>query len=726
MNRFSLILLWIVLLQAALVLPVPAEEGMWPLSELGRLDLASKGLRIDPLKVYNPNGISLIDGIINLSGCTASFVSSEGLILTNYHCAFRAVQSVTTPEKDYFREGFMTRERSEEVQAPGYTVRIIDSYRDVSGQVLSVVRKRMTHGQRTRAIEKKIKSILKREEKRHPGKRADVAEMFPGKTYVLFLYTYLRDVRLVYAPPRSIGEFGGEEDNWMWPRHTGDFAFLRAYTAPGGAPADYAVDNVPYHPRMHLQVGAEGVSEGDFVFIPGYPGRTYRHRTSHFLEYEETFRMPWAVETYGWMIRALEDMSARDRSVAIRLSPQLKGLWNVIKNYRGKLKGMRNAGITEQRREQEALLEKYIASSPDLEKRYGGVLDEIGDVFSNLRKNGETRMYLQQIHRGSALLSNAMLLYEAAVERRKPDLKRKTAYMDRNFSRLKPRVLRRYRSLHLPADRALLQGILERLLALPETDYCRPLRQFLGNGKDAVAHFLDTAYAETTLKDRKTAEAFFRAKPEDFENSRDPFIRLMLRLYPVMQKLEEEGKVRKGRLDEQLARLIEVRRLMLGRDFIPDANSTLRLTMGRTRGYSPSDAVTCAPFTTVSGLVEKHTGVSPFVAPARLRQLVSEKRYGRFADSRLKEVPVAMLYDCDTTGGNSGSPVLDAYGRLVGLNFDRVFEATVNDYAWSDRYSRSIGVDIRFILWFLDEYSGADHLLREMKVAGRDLSGEKR
>ena len=275
-----------------------AEEGMWPMSEIHKLDLRSKGLEIEPAAIYNPDSISLIDGICKLDGCTGSFVSPKGLILTNHHCAYGAIQTASSLEHDYIQDGFMAQSPSHEIQAKGYTVRITESYRDVSVEVLSAVTTEMDFAERTKAIDKKIKQIVKAAENNQPGKRAEVSEMFSGRTYVLFIYTYLKDVRLVYAPPRSIGEFGGEIDNWMWPRHNGDFSFMRAYVAADGSPAEYSPDNVPYQPKKYLQVAPEGVDEGDFVFIFGYPGRTYRHRTSHYLAYEQDIRMPYVADLY--------------------------------------------------------------------------------------------------------------------------------------------------------------------------------------------------------------------------------------------------------------------------------------------------------------------------------------------------------------------------------------------------------------------------------------------
>ena len=264
-----------------------ADEGMWPITEIEQINLKSKGLTIPVKEIFNPEGISLMQAIVRLSGCTASFVSPDGLIITNHHCAFGAVQRASTTENDYLANGFLAGSRSEEIPAQGYTASIMENYIDVSSDVLSVVTENMDLVERTKAIDKKKKELLLQAEEDYPGKRAEISEMFIGKSYLLFIYTRLRDIRLVYVPPIAIGEFGGENDNWIWPRHTGDFSFVRAYVAPDGSPADYSEENIPYQPKIHFQVAPEGVNEEDFVFIMGYPGRTFRHRTSYYMAYEE-------------------------------------------------------------------------------------------------------------------------------------------------------------------------------------------------------------------------------------------------------------------------------------------------------------------------------------------------------------------------------------------------------------------------------------------------------
>jgi hypothetical protein len=698
--------------------PLFSEEGMFPLSEIHKLDLKSKGFKIDPQELYNPKGVSLIDGIINLSGCSASFVSSKGLILTNYHCAFRGIQSITTKEKDYLRTGFFANNQAEEVEAKGYTVRITESYQDVSKEVLGVIKKNMTHSQRTKAIERQIKKIVVKIEKKNPGKRAEVAEMFKGKTYVLFIYKYLKDIRLVYAPPRSVGEYGGEVDNWMWPRHTGDFAFMRAYTAPDGSTADFSPKNIPYTPKNFLKVAPEGVKEEDFVFILGYPGRTHRHKTSHFISYEEEIRMPYVVDLYSWIIDLNEKMSLKDRSIAIKLAPTIKGLWNTKKRSMGQLHGLKNLELAKRRAEEEKNLQAFIEADQNLKKKYGHLLKEIGDAYSGIRQNAKYRLTVSYLLRFPCLLSSAFTVYEASIERGKRDTDRESAYMDRNFTRTKRRLSRNLRNFYEPSDKTILKELMMRALKL-QGDQSIPVLREIVKGKNmdkALDEYLESAYKQTALKDSKVFPGLFKKSKKQLEAMTDPFMVLARSLYPLSRQIKESQKKENGILDRLYSDLIDVKKKFVGKEFIPDANRTLRLTFGRIRGYWPKDAVYSRPFTTLTGVIEKNTGESPFVVPKKLFDLHEKKDYGKFAHPQLNDVPVAMLYNLDTTGGNSGSPILNERGELIGLNFDRVWEATINDYAWDEKYSRSIGVDIRYILWFLNKFSNTNYLLKEMGI----------
>jgi hypothetical protein len=547
--------------------------------------------------------------------------------------------------------------------------------------------------------------------------------MFQGKTYVLFIYRFIKDVRLVYAPPRSIGEFGGELDNWMWPRHTGDFALMRAYVKPDGTTSDYNQGNVPFHPKKYLTVAPGGVQAEDFVFILGYPGTTHRQNTSHFLAYEEEVRMPYVVDLYDWIIKLKEKMSELDRGTAIKLSASLKGLWNNVTRSRGQLKGLKNLQLVEKRREKEKALQEFIISDAARQKKYGKLLDGIKNVYDEKRLHAHFNLNLEYLvsSRTTTIMSTAFKIYTAACERRKKDTEREEEYMDRNFDRTIKRVEIDLRNYYEPADKAILKELLVRAAKLEGENQLPALQDIIKNDDPvkAIDVFVEKAYGNTKLNDPAVAMALFKKSEQELQAVTDPFIILACKLYPSYQKLKDDQKREKGILDPLLAQLIDVKKEFIGKDFIPDANSTLRLSFGRVRGYSPADAVYMMPFTTLGGIIEKHNmhnGEEPFTASQDLIALWRAKDFGQFSHPGLHDVPVAMLYNTDTTGGNSGSPVLNAKGQLVGLNFDRVFEATINDYAWDESYSRSIGVDIRYILWFLKKFSGVDYLLKEMGV----------
>ncbi len=348
---------------ATLLGNLQADEGMFPMSELAKLDLKAKGIELTADELFNPKGLSLVDGVCRVNGCTGSFVSSRGLIITNHHCAYDAIQKASTPQNDLLADGFRAAILSDEVPAPDYQVRVTEDYRDVSAEVLAAVAGDMSSLDRKKAIDKRAKELEAQAEKDNKGLRAEVAEMFAGKTYVLFLYTYLKDVRLVFAPPQSVGNFGGEVDNWEWPRHTGDFSFMRAYTAPDGTSATFAKENVPYKPKRFVQVEPNGVGENDVVFLLGYPGRTARHKTASFLKFEQSVRLPTIVELFQWQIDAMTQAGAADRSVEIKQASRIRSLGNVEKRSRGQLQGLLRAGIVPHREQQEASRYRYEAGN---------------------------------------------------------------------------------------------------------------------------------------------------------------------------------------------------------------------------------------------------------------------------------------------------------------------------------------------------------------------------
>jgi hypothetical protein len=711
--------LFISLLLANLAL---SDEGMYPISEIQKLNFRAKGLQIDPKEVYNPNGISLIDAVVQIGGCTGSFVSNEGLILTNHHCAFSAVQAASSADRDYVTHGLLARTREEEIPAPSLTVRITESYRDVSKEVLSVVTEGMDLAQRTRAITRRSNEIVDEAERANPGKRVEVSEMFAGRTYVLFVYTFLRDVRLVYVPPRSVGEFGGEYDNWVWPRHTGDFSFARVYVAPDGSPAPYSPANVPYMPRRFLKVNPAGAEEGDFVFLLGYPGRTFRHQPSQFIEYQQHYRLPYTASLYEWQIRVMEELGKGDRSVAIKHDARIKSLANVMKRSRGQVKGMERLNLVERKQQEERDLQMFIEANAQRKKTYGTMLKEIATVYADMTARAESELILEMLLENSltspTMLRRAFILHEASLELQKADVDRLSAYQDRNLNTTKSALLRGFRDYYEPTDRAFLKELLLQAASLP-SDQRLPAIEKLVGGSDpepAIDRFIDTAFKQSKLGDEELVLNAVGKTPTEVAAIDDPFLRLIDALYPTLQQVREAKQRREGALSRLSALYVDVKEQWLKTAFIPDANRTLRLTYGYVRGYSPADATYYSPITTLRGVIEKTTDEPPFNTPQEIIDLYRAKQFGRYKHAKLNDVPVAILYNTDTSGGNSGSPVINARGELVGVNFDRAFEATINDFAWSESYSRSIAVDIRYVLWVTEMVGKAPHLLKEMGV----------
>jgi hypothetical protein len=697
-----------------LIIPIAADEGMHPISGIKSLNLESKGLAIDPDDIFNPDKICLVDGVCKVNGCTGSFISPKGLIFTNHHCAYRAIQSASTKENDYLTDGFHAKTFSGEIPATGYTVRVTESLRDVSKEVLSVVTEEMLDSDRSKAISKKRKEIEKEAESANPGLRAEVAEMFTGKTYVLFMYTYIKDVRLVFAPPASVGVFGGDVDNWEWPRHTGDFSYMRAYVAPDGSTAAYSKDNIPYQPRKYIQVAAKGVDEGDFVFLLGYPGRTARHKTATFLKYEEQVRLPYIVDLYNWQIDTMLADGKADRDVALKHSSRIKRLANVEKRSRGQLKGLRRANITATRAQMESELQQFVDEDPELREVHSLTLAEIAAVYQEMTERSKFELNFSNLIQACRGLYVAFRIFDAANERTKPDLDRESAFMDKNFDLTKNRLMLDINDLHSPTDKKMLAGMVARLKTIEQAQAIPGLEPLFK--PEDLTDVIDQMYADSLINDKTFVASALTMTPSELMETKDPFIKLVADLYPAFLELREKNKQRNGELGKLYSKFIDSKKLFLKTDFVPDANATLRMTYGRIRGYSPEDAVYKSPITTLKGVLDKTTGVEPFITPQKIIDLRRARDFGSFKNSKLNDIPVCILYDTDTTGGNSGSPILNSEGQLVGVNFDRAFEATINDFAWNQSYSRSIGVDIRYALWITGKVFKADNLLEEIGV----------
>lgn len=710
----SKIFLFLIILLSFAFIPSVPDEGMFPLNDIRNLDLKSAGLKISIDEVYNPEGVSLVDALVKVGGCTGSFVSEEGLILTNHHCIFGAVQEASTVENNYLENGFVANTRDEEIPAKGLTCRITVSYEDVSAEVLEAADKADDISKRTDAISIKIREIIKREEEKDSTIKAEVSEMFVGESYVLFRYQMINDVRIVYAPPRSIGEFGGESDNWVWPRHTGDFAFLRAYVAPDGSPAKYSENNIPFKPKKHLQVNADGVDENDFVFLLGYPGRTFKHQPSHFIVNQEKFLLPYISKLYRWMIDHYEAKGADDPEFALEKATLIKNLANVEKNYRGKLQGLERLKLVQKKQNEEKQLQEFINSNSELKDKYGNVLKEIDDVYQEIFESGRLPYLLSALSRFVNYYRLADMFVEYKIEIQKPDSVRKSRYTEKSIPQFLSSIDNLYNEYNPEMDKALFKKILKDALTFPELNTVGVFR-FLSE-VESIDSYVDKLYSDSFVKSSEDYLSKLLDEELSTESLNDPLISLAQKFYELNESETAKRNRINGKLNILLANMMEVKRIWLEKSFIPDANSTLRLTYGYILGYTPADAVYYSPITSLKGVIEKGREERDYKLLPKLRELYNKKEFGRFYNEKLGDVPVAILYNTDTSGGNSGSPIMDAYGRVVGVNFDRAFEATINDFTWSAEYSRSIGVDIRYILWVTQKVGGADFLLKEMGV----------
>lgn len=696
------------------------DEGMYPLSELKKVNLSEAGLKIGQKEIYNPEGISLIDALVNVGGCTGSFVSGEGLIITNHHCAFSAVQLASTPENDYLDKGFVARSREQEIQAKGLTCRITDSYEDVSDKVLAAAAGVTDPASRIRLINAGMKKLAAGAEAQDSTIKAEVSEMFMGKTYVLFRYKTIKDVRLVYVPSRNIGEFGGETDNWVWPRHTGDFSFMRAYVAPDGSSAGYSKDNIPYTPKRFLRVNPKGVNEEDFVFILGYPGKTFRNRPAQYIQYQQDYLLPYVAGLYEFQTKVMEEAGKTDKATELKLATRIKRNANVLKNYRGKLKGLNSLALAEQKREDDTRLAEFINSNVELKEKYGSLMKDIDDLYRLTNNDAYRELWFAQIYRSTSLLDIARQLntFKETIAS-KPMAERITFFKD-SIGSLEQKLKDIYQSFDPETDRKILTKMLTDASKLPAVQRINAVDKRIQKGfssQDQIEKFVGNSFLYTRLKDSGFVFDNLLQSYRNLITYNDPLLVFETNLREQVNALKPEKERREGLLNTLMGNYIAVKELFKQQNFIPDANSTLRLTYGRVKGYSPADATYMKPFTTVKGIFEKgSSGNSEFTYPKELKDLWLKKDFDPFMKKSLNDVPVAFLYDLDTTGGNSGSPVMNAYGELIGVNFDRAYEATINDYAWNESYSRSIGVDIRYVLWIASKVDKADFLMDEMGI----------
>lgn len=697
-----------------------ADEGMFLLKDLQKLGLEAKGLKIPVSQLYSAGKPSISDAVCQVGGGSGSFVSPEGLILTNHHVAYGAVQRISIPGKDFIHDGFLAINRAEELPAKGYEVRITFDYVDVTDRVLAEAKKTSTPIEYTKTIEAISKKIVAEFEKAEPGIECSVRAFYGGMKYYAMKMLVLKDIRIVYVPPQSIGEFGGETDNWMWPRHTGDFSFLRAYTGKDGKPAEFSQENVPYKPRTWLRMPSEDLKEGDFIFIMGYPGFTERFQPTFYIDYLQNLTYPWFVKTYSKFVKIMEGFSSQNPEARMRLAGLMKGFNNTIKNYQGNMLGFEKIQLLSIKKDFEKELESYAAADPKMKKEFSEILSAYSKIYAKKVKYAPKELALQKLQRSSRLLSSAYQLYKFSTEKGKPDLERDAGYQERDIPKIKRSLSLSGLSLYVPADIEMFIEALKEAALLP-TDINIEAISSLFKGKtgkeldDAIREYAQKAYSASKLGNADVLNGLFGKDTSDLLATGDPFIILS-------EGLEKDNIWRQNFNREINGELAKVDPRYVG--FIQasgkggaysDANGTIRLTYGYVKGYKPRDAVYYSPFTTLAGVIEKDTGEEPFDVPEKLKDIFKAKDLGRYASQHTNDdVAVAFISDSDTTGGNSGSPVMNAKGEMVGILFDGNWEALTSDFLFQPPLTRSISVDIRYVLFVTDKYAGAKHILKEM------------
>jgi hypothetical protein len=698
-----------------LALIAGADEGMWMPHQMKDLNLKAQGLRMNPDDLYKKDGTGLMSAVVNLGGGTGEFVSPEGLVLTNHHVAYGAIQRASSKDNDYINAGFLARTRGEEIPAQGYTVGVLLGYEDVTAQVNAYFKPKMTPRQRYDAYDRAQKELIAAAEKAGKDLRCSLAAMYSGNAYYLTTFKQIRDVRLVYAPPQDLGNFGGETDNWMWPRHTCDFSFLRAYVAPDGTAADYSLTNVPYKPKVWLKVSLDGFQEGDFTFVMGYPGRTYRNYALPELKADRE-NMAKRIKDIQDIIGFYEAAGKNDKEVEIRYAGQVKGLYNGLKNMQGKLEGFEKYDLVAKKAVQEKELLDWINADPARAKKFGAAPAALEAFLARQKAFGARTELLNGVLGGSTILSQAYNIVRIVAEMQKPDKDREQAYQERNLPRIKQGIQLAERGYVFATDKELLNWTLKRLKSAhpDEAKWPASLKELAAGTEAEIAARVDAMYAKTALGDPAKRLELLGLKPAQLAAVDDPFLKIAAGMEQELKGVREESKSM-GREGADLKMAYEAAILEMKKGtYPPDANGTIRFTYGPVMGYQPRDAVMYLPQTTVKGVVEKDTGVFPFKVPAKVKDLWKAKDFGPYMDARLKDVPACFLNTTNVTGGNSGSPTFNAKGEQVGIIFDMTYESVIGDYYIIPELQRSISVDVRYVLWITDKFSGATHIIKEM------------
>lgn len=697
-----------------------ADEGMWLpvlLKSLNESDMQSKGLKLSAEDIYSINKSSLKDAVVQFGGgCTAEIISDKGLLLTNHHCGYGQIQAHSTVENDLLTNGFWAMNQSQELPNPGLTVTFIVRMEDVTAKVLANVKSDMTDAEREKAVNEAI-AVITKEVTSASRYGAFIRPFYYGNEYYMFVTETFRDIRLVGAPPSSIGKFGGDTDNWVWPRHTGDFSMFRIYANKNNEPADYSADNVPYKPKYVIPVSLKGAEENDFTMVYGFPGRTTEYLSSYAVDMIMNESDPAKVKIRETRLKILdEDMKASDK-VRIQYSAKYAGLANYWKKWAGEINGLKKLDAINKKKAFEQELMQKINASDAGKTDYANLFSDFEKAYAQFRVLNKQRDYYVEGMLGIEAVNYALTFNETI------DLLisgKKAADLQKNIDKLKADLPAFFKDYNAATDEkicaAMLKIVSENLDKSQQADLFDEISK---KYKGDFTKYAKAVYSKTIFTSQEKMIAVLNDMDKGYKKlMKDPVYKLMRSSYT---KFYKDVRPQYNDMDAKIMTLNRrymkaMRELATTKKYYPDANSTLRVAYGKVKGYYPKDGVFYNYYTTLNGLMDKENPlVDEFMVSPRLKELYEKKDYGQYADKN-GELRVAFCASNHTTGGNSGSPVFNGEGQLIGTNFDRNWEGTMSDIMYNPDQVRNIVLDVRYTLFVIDKYAGAGYLLNEMKL----------